>query len=225
MSNTTLQETSRRKPRRALSVLGTVLCSLLVLAAFICFYAAVWFVTVYGQIGFDAVLFTLQSSLSGVQSDLIGSYLEGGLKPALMMSTAVNFILFFHPKKGLSIPVGKDRVQVYPFHRVVSIVLAVVMSVCLLAKAAVKVEMDQYIQNMFNRSSLFEDQYVDPDDVQITFPEEKRNLVYIMLESMETRLPWRTPISPTTMVWAASTRPTALAGPSAPLWLRPPVFP
>ena len=30
-----------------------------------------------------------------------------------------------------------------------------------------------------------EQHYADPDQVQLTFPEEKRNLIYIFLESME----------------------------------------
>ena len=35
------------------------------------------------------------------------------------------------------------------------------------------------------RSTLFEEAYVDPRSITLTFPEEKRNLVYIYLESME----------------------------------------
>ena len=185
MTNTIQKEIPKRAPRKGLAFLGSALCALLVLIGCIAFYAAVWFVTVYGQIGFDAVLFTLQNSLSGVQSDLIKSYLNLGLKPALILATAANFVLFFHPKKGLSIPMGKDRVPLYPFHRGVSMVLAIAMSALLLGKAAVKVQLTDYISDMINRSSLFEEEYADPDEVSITFPEEKRNLVYIMLESME----------------------------------------
>ena len=32
---------------------------------------------------------------------------------------------------------------------------------------------------------MVEDNYVDPDRVNITFPEQKRNLIYLYLESME----------------------------------------
>ena len=35
-------------------------------------------------------------------------------------------------------------------------------------------------------SDLYEKEYVDPRKVKLTFPEKKRNLIYIMLESMET---------------------------------------
>ena len=34
-------------------------------------------------------------------------------------------------------------------------------------------------------STFIDDNYVDPSSVNITFPEQKRNLIYIFLESME----------------------------------------
>ncbi len=174
---------ARRKGRP--SPLATGLWATLVLLAFVCYYASIFFVTVYGQIGFDAVLFTLQSSLTGVQSGLIKSYITIGLLPALFWATAVNLLLFFRPKRGLSIPLGGERVPLYPFHRAVSLMLALVLSGYLIGSAAVYVELDEYIYDILTHSELFEDEYVDPDSVTITFPEEKRNLVYIMLESME----------------------------------------
>ncbi len=184
MSNIKQKESTRRRRKSRFSI-GTMLCSLLVLAAFLLLYAANWFLSVYGQIGFDAVLFTLQSSLSGVQSDLVMSYVKNGLIPGLIWVTMVNFLLFFRPKKSITIPFGKERLTLYPFHRAVAMVLAVVLSLYALWDAAVKVQLTDYIHDLLNRSTIFEEEYVDPDDVTITFPEEKRNLVYIMLESME----------------------------------------
>ncbi len=39
--------------------------------------------------------------------------------------------------------------------------------------------------NMVSTSTIFEDYYVNPKDVEITFPEERKNLIYIYMESME----------------------------------------
>ncbi len=41
------------------------------------------------------------------------------------------------------------------------------------------------IERQLAETTLFEDEYVDPDDVRITFPDGKRNLIYISIESME----------------------------------------
>lgn len=43
----------------------------------------------------------------------------------------------------------------------------------------------QYIENKLDSSLLYEENYVNPNDVEIVFPESKRNLIYIFLESME----------------------------------------
>ena len=164
-----MTKTAVRRPVR----IGTAVClSILLLISFVCFFAARWFVTVYGRIGFDSILFTLQSSLSGVQSDLVRSYLLNGLLPALVctaLSCAILLVLRQLPVRGM-----------------ISIVTAIALSVGLLGYAAVDVELVDYVHGMFFPTNLYEGEYVDPDTVSITFPEEKRNLVYIMLESMET---------------------------------------
>ena len=42
-----------------------------------------------------------------------------------------------------------------------------------------------YLKYTKQDSTIYEDNYVDGRDVAITFPKEKRNLIYIFLESME----------------------------------------
>ena len=61
--------------RKVRNAVGLILLSLLLLFSSVCFFAAIWYVNVYGRIGFDAVLFTLTASLSGVQSGLLSRFL------------------------------------------------------------------------------------------------------------------------------------------------------
>ena len=164
-----MTKTHSRRPVRLVTVVGL---TLLLMLSYGCFFAARWFVTVYGRIGFDSILFTLQSSLSGVQSDLVQSYLLRGLLPALVctaLSCAVLLLMRRLPVRGL-----------------VSILTSVALSVGLLGYAAADVELTDYVWHLLSPSGLYETEYVAPNSVEITFPEEKRNLVYIMLESMET---------------------------------------
>lgn len=44
----------------------------------------------------------------------------------------------------------------------------------------------RYLKNRGTASSFIDDNYVDPQNVEIAFPEQRRNLIYIYLESMET---------------------------------------
>ena len=46
-------------------------------------------------------------------------------------------------------------------------------------------KIDMYIVSQASESNLFEEYYVDAKDIEITFPKEKRNLIYIYVESLE----------------------------------------
>lgn len=161
---------NRKHPFRAI---GTALLCLLVGIAFLCFFAACWYVRVYGRIGFDSVLYTLTGGLNGMSSELLVSFLTGAVLPAVILTAAVCIALFL-PRKRLVI------------RRWLAVTLAFLLSLGLLIHAAFNVELVDYIYHMLNASEIYQDEYRDPKDVQITFPEEKRNLIYIMLESMET---------------------------------------
>ena len=158
---------TRTPVRRRRSLWAAAGLTILLTAAFLCFFAARWFVTVYGRIGFDSILFTLKSSLSGVQSDLVQSFLLRAALPTAICAL-LSFFLLKLTRRGIAA------------------LLAVALSLGLMAFAAVDVELTDYVLDLLRTTQLYEDHYADPDTVAITFPEEKRNLVYIMLESMET---------------------------------------
>lgn len=42
-----------------------------------------------------------------------------------------------------------------------------------------------YVKNQLSTSSFIQDHYIDPGQVQLTFPENKRNLIWILMESGE----------------------------------------
>lgn len=169
-----MNTSSTSKIQRRHGFLGpitVILLCLFMLTAFLCFFSAQWYVSVYGRIGFDSVLYTLTNSLGGVQSDLIAEYLKGAALPALLWSLGGSILLFFPWKR---------------IKRWLPICLSLVLSLGLMIHAAFNVELVDYIIARMRASNLYENEYIDPNQVQITFPEEKRNLVYIILESMET---------------------------------------
>ena len=142
----------------------------LLLIACLAFFSAWWYVRVYGRIGFDSVLYTLTGGLGGVSTELISSYVMGGVVPAVLCALAGAMVLF-----------AKWR-----WKRWIPVTLSLVLSMSLLVHAAFNVELVSYVLNSNRISDLYETEYRDPNDVTITFPEEKRNLIYIFLESMET---------------------------------------
>ena len=126
--------TTKQKPARGgkyaapRSRSGVTLCTVLLLLSFVLFFAARWFVSVYGQIGFDAVLFTLQSSLSGVESELIFSFLFLGLLPALLLGGITAIVLFTRTGKKRTIRLGKMRLILFPLKSGAATVLSILLS-------------------------------------------------------------------------------------------------
>ena len=177
-----MNETHVKSGRAVLRTLGVMVISLLLLVAFLAFFAAWWYVRVYGRIGFDSVLFTLTGGLGGVSDTLIRDFLLKGALPALLCTLATCLLLFWQGKPLIKI---RSR-QIFPVQQNLAAALACLLSMALIVHAAFNVELVSYVIHSNQTSELYQDEYRDPKAVNITFPKQKRNLIYIFLESMET---------------------------------------
>ena len=75
-----------------------------------------------------------------------------------------------------------DLFKVTKFRKVVCYILFVILS---LYGSIKLVELDDYIKNITNESTIFEDYYVDGRKVEISFPSKKKNLIFLVVESLE----------------------------------------
>lgn len=175
--------TKTGKLRRILTVSSI---SLLLLVAYLCFFSALWYINTFGRTGFDSVIYTLFSSFSGVQSGFLLSYLIGSALPTVLCCGITALVLFFPKVKPLSLKLFGKTHRVFPIKNGIAGLIGLALSLGLIVHAAFNVELVTYLFSQFQTSELYQQEYKDPKDVAITFPEEKRNLVYIILESMET---------------------------------------
>lgn len=164
-----------------------ILCILLIGLGFLCFFAGRWYLETYGQLGFDSILYTLTADMAGVQSDLITSFVKKVLVRVVFATVCVSLVLFLPSKNKIMLQLGKKiRFQLFPLRRPVALVAGTVIALAFTAVAAQETEFTDFIYYLNVPSTFYEDEYQDPGEVSITFPEEKRNLIYIYLESMET---------------------------------------
>ena len=162
------------KTKLALRRLPAILTVLLLAVSFLLFWSAEWFVDTNGRLGFDAILFSLSAGLEGTSHSLITNFILTAAIPATLWTIGTVALLFW-------IPIWIKR-----YRHGLAITLSVMLSLGLLSYAAWNTELDNFILNGFRNSDLYENYYADPKETAITFPEEKRNLIYIILESMET---------------------------------------
>ncbi|MBO5248076.1 MAG: LTA synthase family protein [Clostridia bacterium] len=171
--------------KRNFGILWTVLCAFFVTLAYLLLFAALWFTRSFGaEVGFDAVLFTLFSDMHGVGTKAVWEAILQVFLPTLLASSATFFLLRNLPKILWKDKIAEGRVLL--LHRLIAVGLSVVLLVSLTWYSVCRTGLDTYVSARMNQTTIFEDHYVDPNSVEITFPEEKRNLIYIYLESMET---------------------------------------
>lgn len=158
-------------------ILSNLICLLLLSLSFICFFASLWYIKTYGNTSFDSILFTLFSNMQGAETGLIKSFALKALLPALLLTIFMTYLFFFAPNK-----LRKFYVSKHIYIVIISILLAIILFVT----SGIRVGFADCIKDITQQSGIFEERYISPDSVEIKFPEKKRNLIYILLESMET---------------------------------------
>lgn len=174
-------------PVRFLAWLGTGLSFLLLAVGLLACFSARWYLRVYGDVGFSAILNTLFGPLDHVEPGLIRSFLRQGALPALAVYLVLICVLLFRGRRRLVMHLN-NRIhwRLYPLPRPVSAVIALLLAAGTLSAAALQVGLPEYIRMIRTQTTFLEDHYVDPDLTPITFPQDKQNLIVIYLESMET---------------------------------------
>ncbi len=164
-------------------IVSRILWILLFFLCLLALFSAVWYSRKYGDTGFMSIISTFLSPWTGCANSLKESYILYALLPALTVTAIVAVFLFYRSDpllklKGLCLYPLSDRASGY---------VALIASLTCLITAACMVHFPTYVYDtLLTHSTLYEEEYVDPEQVQITFPEQKRNLIYIYLESMET---------------------------------------
>ena len=174
-----------KKRKTLLAIIVGTLLFISVLA----FLSALWYKNLYGDVGFSAIIFTLTAENGGaVEKNLLLSFFLRGLLPSIILTVLFMLFLWGNPKKGLQIKsIKKNKTyQITPFSTKVSLITSVCLTLFLTIIASDIVSLPQYIASSLEKTTIYEKEYRDPESVKITFPEEKRNLIIIYLESMET---------------------------------------
>lgn len=157
---------------RAVACFFTVL---IVVISSLCAFAARWALTKWANLQMDELIYTL-STLEGTSSDMI---IEGAVNCALPAAICLALMI------ALTALVVRRR----PRSRTPFLLGCFTGAALTLAITGAvfwnELEIGDYISSMSQRSEYIQDNYVDPEDVKLEFPERKRNLVYIFLESTE----------------------------------------
>ncbi len=173
-----------KKPKITVSVIAKrVISSLLfalMLFIIILIRSFAWLNTIFGEISFSTVVYQLMSPMKGTSSDILWNYIFS----CVILSFALSMALFTAYKFMFFLLVKRNIVYARTY-RALYVVAFVFICAFLLRKAIIRAGVPEYIKEITDVSFLFEEEYINPNDVKICFPDHKKNLVLIYLESME----------------------------------------
>lgn len=152
---------------------------------YLCLFISLWGKTEFGDMSIDQLIINLVSPVSGANDTDFISVLEG---PVLLtiLATSVTVLLFVVLRRILAQKqdLPKSRALLFLRRHFAGIASAVIL-LGGLSYGIYAYHLTDVIHAYLSKSTIIDDNYVDPRDVNIQFPEKKRNLIHIYLESME----------------------------------------
>ncbi len=165
-------------------VVENIIIYTLILIGFIFLLGSIWVSKTFGNVSYDETLFHLIYPLNG--SD-VSSYFIDGIKciliPAIIISVILFFIFEFVYKKIFNNETNKN--SKFLSMKSIKLIICIVIFLSGLICIVIKLDLVDFAKSILIESDFIEDNYVEPDKVDIKFPEKKRNLIYIFMESME----------------------------------------
>lgn len=165
---------SREKIKKILLIIGAVLGVLLSTIGTLLYFSIKWMFKTWTNLTMDELVYHMTAPLEGTNDGMIQEYLDVCAVPAILMLLLV-VILFiaWRTKKRWYVVMGA------------SIIVPIIVSGVSVHGAWNELDVGSFVDGQSTYSSFIDDNYVDPADVALSFPEQKRNLIYIFLESME----------------------------------------
>ncbi len=134
--------------------------------SFCLFFASFWAIDTYGNFSGDELFFHLLVPLGGISLQSFSNLFTAVFLPGITIGLIITFLVNKRfPQKS---------------HLITTIIF-----ISLLVFSLGKINMFTYLSDQLATSTFIENNYIETKDIQITFPEKKKNLIYIFLESME----------------------------------------
>lgn len=132
-----------------------------------------WTLSSWDELSLEEVIYQLSMPLEGTSEAMLVSFIYCSIIP-----TIISVIIM-----GLLIYILKKKIKpIVSLNTIALISLLVLVLDCVIVWKALNIS-SYFTSNSYD---FIEEEYVDPRNVKITFPDQKRNLIYIYLESIET---------------------------------------
>lgn len=143
-----------------------------------------WVKMTCGNVSFSIILLQLTSPIKGTDSGIINSIIKTAVVPPVLIAVAAVLCYLFIVRGMYAL----EDLPVKKIPRWSKICIEVVMVVFFLHTVQIQgteIGMWEYIKSVQEKTDFYEKYYVNPAKTKLDFPSQKRNLIYIFMESME----------------------------------------
>lgn len=170
------QSGSTGKIRKILTAVTAVLSVFFIALSVLWAASITWMFKTWNHLSMDELVYQLQAPMDGTNRNMILDYIKNCIPVTVIVLIAAVLLLFFARKKKI----------IYRIAVVLLFAGAAGIITYYTVMAWNRLDIGNYTENQSTYSDFIDVNYVDPADTELTFPETKRNLIYIFLESMET---------------------------------------
>ena len=164
----------RTRPRSQTKIFAGIAVLTATISALL-FFSEFWAFTTWAGLKMDEILYHLRAPLEGTGGGMLEKYASRCILPSVLIMLSI-FAMIVHTRHS-----SKVRGR-FVKHTIIGASIALVIT---LTVSVIKLDIIKFLEDQMQDSSFIEDNYVDPKKTAMTFPEKKRNLIYIYLESME----------------------------------------
>lgn len=161
--------------------------------ALIIYYVSKYINEAFYNITVDQLLYSLKTAEGTSQTIFIdgAKYVLERVIPIylIILIIIIVFKLLIKNKTYLVINIkNKDfKFSIYPISRIIRVLFTFILLILSVNYFYVEFSLENYL-NPNRKTQFFEVYYTDPKNIKLTAPKEKRNLIYIYVESLETSL-------------------------------------
>ena len=175
------EEPKRKKGAMAIKIISTVFFALGVAAI----TGTLWGKEAFGDLSPDQILINLNSPTEGTDVGVYISLFEGPVLITALLTALFCIVVFPKYKVTYKKNEKKSTILSAVAIRVLCFLLAITILVGGCAFGIERFQLMTLFSAYFNDSPYIEENFVDPNKANLKFPEHKRNLIHIYLESME----------------------------------------
>lgn len=166
---------NKRKIVKLCNYIGMVLFVLVLFLMLLLAFSSRWALDTWAGLTMDEIIYHLKAPLEGTGNGMVGLFVVQCVLPAVVIVGAMVIVLSIKKWK-----------KIFTAFAGISVIVIVIFFSVSVHSFWAALDISDWLDAQNSDTSFIKEHYVDPLDTVITFPEKKRNLVFIYLESMET---------------------------------------